>query len=144
VIDQLPEVPGAGPPPALWIDAGGVGRGVVDLMEAEGLEPRGVTMTGGHDAVTHQRRDHRVPKDLLIGGLQIMLQTGRFKVAADVLAREPFISEMMGYVSGVAAAGRNTSGADTEDLHYDLVISAALCCWAAEHPYRRAVNVLVR
>jgi hypothetical protein len=103
-------------------------------MEAEGLEPRGITLTGGHDAVTHSQRDHRVPKELLIGGLQIMLQTGRLKVAADVIAREPWISEMMGYVSGVTAAGRNTSGADTEDLHDDLVVSMAGCCWAAEHP----------
>ena len=119
------------------MDASGVGRGVVDLMAASGLKPRGVTITGGHEVTIHSSRDIRLPKTRLIGGLQIALQAYRLHVSKRIPAVPQWISEMEGFTAKVRAAGGESLEAFTSAVHDDLVIATALACWGAEHPIER-------
>ena len=69
----------------LAVDGTGVGRAVVDLLRQERLPcllwP--VVITGGH-AEGYSDESYKVPKRDLLVGLQVMLQTGEQRIAADV------------------------------------------------------------
>ena len=60
----------------LVVDATGVGRPVVDMLYASGLNPIAVTITGG-DSVHLTDGIWRVPKRDLVGLLQVLLQPSR-------------------------------------------------------------------
>lgn len=55
-----------------------------DLFKQEGLEPVGVLIHGG-DKASHEGESWRVPKRDLVGILQVLLQTGRLKVAGKII-----------------------------------------------------------
>ncbi|HNY34579.1 MAG TPA: hypothetical protein PKK68_07965, partial [Methanothrix soehngenii] len=62
------------------MDQTGVGAPVMDLFRQAGLDPVGVLIHGG-DKASHEAESWRVPKRDLVGALQVLLQTGRLKVA---------------------------------------------------------------
>ncbi len=57
---------------------------MIDLFQQEGLEPVGVLIHGG-DKASHEGESSRVPKRDLVGALQVLLQTGRLKVAGKII-----------------------------------------------------------
>src|SRR5574340_1373871 len=58
----------------LIVDQTGVGRPVVDVLRAIGLQPRGITITGGLSmAQDPNTGDYHVPKRDLVSSLQVLL-----------------------------------------------------------------------
>ena len=114
----------------LAVDATGVGRPVVDLLRerrpACTLWP--ALITGGH-AEGYADGFYRVPKRALVVGLQVMLQSGELRIAADVPESAALVRELSAMRVEVSDAGREgwRSGA-----HDDLVFAVALACWAAK------------
>jgi hypothetical protein len=114
----------------LAVDATGVGRPVVDLLRerkpACTLWP--AVITGGH-AEGYADGFYRVPKRELLVGLQVMLQSGGLRIAADVPEAKSLVRELSAMRVEVNEAGREgwRSGA-----HDDLVFAVALACWAAK------------
>jgi hypothetical protein len=66
--------------PELVVDSGGVGGAVADLLTTEGIRLVPVTLTGGQRA-RYEAGSWRVPKPKLVAALDVMLTTGRLKVA---------------------------------------------------------------
>jgi hypothetical protein len=129
--------------PELVVDATGVGRPVLDLMRARGLEPIGVTITGGADAVERAPDDWRVPKRELAGLLQVALQTGRLKVAAGMALTPVLVRELATFrVKINVASGGEAFEAWREQDHDDLVLAAAMAVWWAEGTGRSAYDLL--
>ena len=64
----------------LVVDQTGVGTPVVDLLRQARLKPVAVSIHGGAN-VTREGDNWNVPKRDLVGVLQVLLQTGRFKVS---------------------------------------------------------------
>jgi hypothetical protein len=140
LLEELPEIPGTGGDPALWLDSSGVGRGIADMFEEAGCAPHGVTIVGGNEVTNNGRRDMRIPKTRLIGNLQLALQTYRIAVSSDILVLPTWISEMENFLMRVSNSGAATREAFSEQVHDDLVVAAAIACWAADNPARRATN----
>ncbi|HQE97203.1 MAG TPA: hypothetical protein PKY20_03305 [Methanothrix sp.] len=117
---------------ALVVDQTGVGRPVVDLLKDVGLKPIAVSIHGG-DAVSRDGSTWKVPKRDLVGALQVLLQSGRFKVSDQLKLGPVLQSEMLNFrvkIDPITAYDSYSAWRDNE--HDDLVLSAALACWWAE------------
>ena len=126
IMSRLPERP------VLTVDATGVGRPVVDLLRARGLNPIAVTITGG-DTATHDGRDWRVPKRDLVGGVAVGLQTGRLKIASGLPDAATLTRELLNFkVSIDPKTAHDSYSSWRESIHDDLVLAVALAVWSAE------------
>lgn len=115
----------------LGVDATGVGRPVVDLLEAAWLSPYAITITAG-DTVQGAARTWRVPKRDLVGVLQVAFQARRLQIAAGLSAADLLLQELMNFKVKITAAANDTYGAWREGVHDDLVLAVAIACWLAE------------
>ncbi|MDP9438682.1 MAG: hypothetical protein M3P49_08050 [Actinomycetota bacterium] len=120
-----------GDPYELAVDATGVGVAVVDLLRQRGLRFKAVTITGGNREA-REGRNFRVPKRDLVAGLQVLLQTGRLKIASGLEHAETLRGELLAFRVKVSASGHDSYEAWREQDHDDLVLAACLASWAAE------------
>lgn len=116
----------------LVVDQTGVGAPVVDLLRQAGLKPIAVSIHGGA-ATTREGDNWKVPKRDLVGTLQVLLQSGRFKVSNKLKLGPILQAEMLNFkvkIDPVTAHDSYSAWRDNE--HDDLVLSAALAAWWAE------------
>ena len=117
---------------ALVVDATGVGTSVVDSLIEAGLSPRAVTIHGG-DRVTPGEAGtggFRVPKRDLVSAVQVLLQSGRLKIAADLPETETLQREMLNFKMKIDPKTAHDSYSHwREGDHDDLVLSAAIALW---------------
>ena len=108
------------------IDATGVGRPVLDMMRAAGLDPVAVSITGGRSA-SFDGDTWRVPKRMLVRALAAALEAGRLKVARDLPLAGALLAELRAFRRQISKRGHDSyAGAGAHD---DLVIAAALAVW---------------
>jgi len=130
-------------PVHLAVDNTGVGAAVMDLLRA--AQPKAallpVTITSG-DSQNIFHNTHRVPKRDLVVGLQVLLQRGGLRIAADLQDAPTLLTELMAMQVKISTAGNEQFGAWREGTHDDLVLAVALACWAVGIAYpRRATHV---
>lgn len=119
--------------PDLVVDATGVGRPVLDTMREKGMRPIGITITGGVDAIEKEWDDVRVPKRSLAATMQVVLQSGRLKIAADMELTPLLTRELENFKVKININGSEAFEAWREQDHDDLVLAAALAVWRAEN-----------
>lgn len=120
------------------VDATGVGRPVVDMLQKEGLKVRPVVITGG-DKETHTDGFYRVPKRNLVSVGQVLLQTGRLVIQRTLPLAGLLTKEMFAFKVQVSRAGHDSYGNDwRENDHDDLVLAALLAVWWPERSNMRA------
>jgi hypothetical protein len=122
----------------LVVDQTGVGRPLVDMLEAAKCRPAAVTITSGSEATEHAVREFRIPKSDLVAAVSCHLATETLKVAPELRDAAALRSELQSFE--VRATTRSETYNAESGAHDDLVIAAALCCWWADHC--RAVQVL--
>lgn len=116
----------------LVVDQTGVGAPVVDLLRQAGLKPIAVSIHGGANT-TSEGSVWKVPKRDLVGTLQVLLQSSRFKVSDRLKLGPTLRAEMLNFkvkIDPVTAHDSYSAWRDNE--HDDLVLSAALAAWWAE------------
>jgi hypothetical protein len=117
---------------ALVVDATGVGRPVVDLFKKEGLRPTAVTITGG-SSVNVASIGYHVPKRDLVTNLQVLLQSGRLKIAGQLPESRTLTDELLNFKVKIdIRTAHDSYEAWREGVHDDLVLAVALACWYAE------------
>jgi hypothetical protein len=123
---------GAGAAASVAVDATGVGWPVVEMLRGAGLrcEVTAVVITGG-ERESRGPGLVRVPKRDLVTGLQVVMETGEFRMAAGMKEGAALVKELAGMRVKVSGAGNETWGAWREGTHDDLVLSVALACWRA-------------
>jgi hypothetical protein len=122
--------------PIAAFDATGVGRPVVELARKKlAFKTIGITITGG-DAETLDGDDWRVAKVPLITTLQIALQLGESKIAAELPGVEALVEELLNY--RVEIRGTHETFNAREGQHDDLVLALACAVYVAR---RVGVNV---
>lgn len=114
------------------VDSTGVGRLVVDLMRQSGLYPVAVAITAGSD-VTQDDDGYKVPKRDLVSTLQVLLQSGRLKIAEGLPEARTLIQELLNFRVKISMNAHDTYGAWREGVHDDLVLAVALACWLGEN-----------
>ena len=118
---------------SLVIDTTGVGAPVVDLFVKTGLHTIAITITGGDKVHRDSKTRYSVPKRELVGCLQVMLQTGRLKIARALPQAELLVKELLAFQVKITASAHDTYGAWREGAHDDLVLALALATWYGEH-----------
>jgi hypothetical protein len=120
------------------VDARGVGRAVVDLIDQArpGCQVLPVLVTSG-EKETLSDGHYGVPKKDLMVGLQVILQMGELEVAAGMEHYDDLLAEMAAMEVRVSESGREQYGAWREGTHDDLVFAVALALWAARKKYPR-------
>jgi hypothetical protein len=120
--------------PTLAIDGTGVGAPVVDIFKREKLPAnlRPILITGG-DSVTRENGVTRVPKRDLVGVVQVMLQTGRLKIAAELPEAITLTRELQNFQVKITESANDTYGAWREGTHDDLVLALALALWSGQN-----------
>jgi hypothetical protein len=128
---------------ALVVDATGVGRAVVDMLDDAGLAPVRVTITGGN-SVNHEGTYWNVPKRDLVSTMQVLFQTERLKFAGSMPMVPVLIQELLAFQVKITAAANDTYGAWREGSHDDLVLALAVAAWYAENQPRRIPTGLLQ
>jgi hypothetical protein len=128
----------------LVVDQTGVGRPVIDMLHAAGLNPIPVTITGG-DAVNHDNDGWKVPKRDLVSKIKILQQRRMLQVQEQLPLASVLSKELQNFRYKISLRGHDSYNAGTsgewrrEGGHDDLVLAVALACWAAdENVSRRA------
>lgn len=118
----------------LAVDQTGVGRAVVDILRLLrmecGIVP--ITITGGHTASEHDDGWH-VPKKDLVGAMQVLLSSRRFKVPKILREAETLVKELQNFKVKITASANETFGEWRDGAHDDLVLSCALSTWVGEN-----------
>lgn len=116
-------------------DATGVGRPVVDMMRAHGLNVIGVIITGGAGQA-HQDQESgywKVPKRELVTRAQTYLQTGRLRISSKLPLADVIIKEMLSFKMKISTATGNVSFEAWRDaIHDDLVLMLCMGVWWAD------------
>jgi hypothetical protein len=128
---ELMRRPELGDDPTLVVDATGVGRPVVDMLEDEDLSPISIWITGG-DSVTKSGQEYRVPKRELASTVQALLQSGRLKFADGLPFAEVLREELQKFrakidVSTGSASFEHWREKDTDDI----VLALSIAAWLA-------------
>jgi hypothetical protein len=120
----------------LAVDGTGVGRPVVDLLNAArpGCVVMAVNITSGLKQ-TCEGGYYGVPKRDLILGLQVLLQRGFLRIAAGLEHGPDLVKEMAAMQMKVSPSGHEQFAAWREGTHDDLVLAVALACWNAQNAY---------
>ena len=105
------------------VDATGVGRAVVDLLEALHLTPVAATLTGG-GKLRVSGREVSLPRRVLFRPLQAALEVGRLRVAEGCPYRAELAQELLQARGGPFGAESRGPG-----HHGDLMTAVALAVW---------------
>jgi hypothetical protein len=124
---EHPQLRGA----TLVVDATGVGAAVLDLLRDRGLGPVPVWITAGERA-EGVGDGWRVPKRDLVAVIQVLLQTGRLKLAAGLPEVATLVQELREFRVRYTPTGRDVYGVWREGEHDDLVLALALAVWWGE------------
>jgi hypothetical protein len=132
-VKRLMEAPQLRGEAALAIDSTGVGIAVCDLLRRSGLTFDSVKITGGDTEIQSGYDSYRVPKRDLVGNLQVLLQSGRLKIARSLEHADTLRAELLNFrVKINVATAHDSYEAWREGDHDDLVLAAALAAWKAQ------------
>ena len=116
----------------LVVDGTGVGAPVLDIFRQRNRQFTGVLITGGDSESKAGAGMYRVPKRNLVGGLQVLLQSGRLKIAGSLELAEALKSELANFKVKINLnTAHDSYEAWRENDHDDLVLSVALAAWAS-------------
>lgn len=113
----------------LVIDQSGVGAGVVDLMEANGLRPIRLQITAGSEQ-TQDGNIYRVAKTILISKMEAAMHSKELHVASELSEAESLRDELRDFQRHVTASGANTWSARS-GKHDDIVLAVSYGIWWA-------------
>lgn len=124
-------------PIELIIDVTGVGRPVLDLLNASGVHPVAVTITAGRDATEPKVGEWHVPKRDLVSSVNTAMQSRRLRAASTLSEWPTLEAELRNFRARISLSGHDSYGAGPTDewrmgSHDDLVLSLALAIWWGE------------
>ena len=116
------------------LDATGVGRATVDLFRKCGFSIYVLTLTAG-EQTTEDGTSYRVPKRDVISSTQVLLQTGRLKIARSLPHAALLARELVNFRFKVGRERADDTLDWREGPDDDLVLALAIAAWEAErHP----------
>ncbi len=128
----------------LVIDATGVGPAVTHIFKKRGRHFKAVKIHGGDAETRGEDGSWRVPKRNLVSALQVLLQTGRLRIAEGLELAPVLREELLNFrVKVNLSTAHDTYEAWREGEHDDLVFAAALAAWGASKAVSTSAPVLV-
>jgi hypothetical protein len=121
----------------LALDYTGVGRPVADMFKYARMQGALYTIgIHGGDKVLWDETDKylvKVPKRDLVAVVQVLLQSGRLKVAEALPEAKTLIKELLNFQVKIdPQTAHDSYSAWRENIHDDLLLAVALACWIGE------------
>jgi hypothetical protein len=117
----------------LLVDKTGVGAAVVDGFWQAGVRPISVTIHGGSN-INVEPHGYRVPMRNLVAAAQVLLQSGRLKIAEGLPEAQTLKKELLNFRQKIDPRTAHDSYEHwREGDHDDLVLATALAAWYREH-----------
>jgi len=116
----------------LLVDISGTGSSVIKYFRQVSLSPMQVGITMGHGQTQVEYGNWRVSKIELVGALQGLLHTKKFKIAAGLDLVPTLIEELTNFRPKSPAMNGNDIDAWREGRFDDLVFAVALATWQGE------------
>jgi len=128
-----------GMPGVLLVDKTGVGAAVLDSFSHAGVGTVAITLHDGSSVSRDpQRAGFRVPKRDLVTVAQVLLQSGRLKIAAALPEAETLKKELLNFRAKIDPRTAHDSYAHwRESDHDDLVLAVSMAAWFRQHWNRR-------
>ena len=114
--------------PVTVLDGTGVGKAAVELFRKSGFYASVFTLIAG-DQVTQDGSNYRIPKRDVISSTQVLLQTGRLKIARSLPHAALLARELVNFRFKV---GQERSEDALDWREDDLVLALAIVAWEAE------------
>lgn len=123
----------------LLVDKTGVGASVLDSFDHAGIGATAITIHGGSEVSRDpQRTGFRVPKKDLVSTVQVLLQSGRLKIADALPEAATLKAELLNFRAKINPETAHASFEHWRDGdHDDLVLATAMACWFREFYYRK-------
>ena len=133
---------------ALIIDGTGVGEPVYDLYEDAFLDPLKIIFGSGNQVSTQRQRETTnwstskfgaisafvVPKDDLVGALQVYVQQGKLRTAEGLAFEVDAKAQYQNFIGRINEKTKYVKYGNADDeVHDDIVVSDAMCCWYTQH-----------
>lgn len=117
----------------LAIDHTGVGKAVLDLFRDDPVnaEIHPITVTAGATAV-YGEGTWLVPKKDLVGELQVLLQSRRWRIAPELEHADTLVRELQNFQIKVTPTANDAVTLWREGRDDDLVLAVAIAAWAGE------------
>ena len=112
----------------LVVDQTGVGRPVVDLLRRAGLRLIAATITSGDSESRVSNDEWRVPKNLLVTGLDAKLSVKELRFSDQLREADTMKRELQDFRRHIGASGYMTYNARS-GAHDDLILATALAVW---------------
>lgn len=125
----------------LLVDYSGVGRAIYDMCIDAGLQPIGITITGGVDVMWHDCNTVTVPKSTLVSKLVAIAHSGQLQVHEALPDWPALRREMENFRPELTRSGRGLTYNAPVGKHDDLLISGALAAWYLQGPGRPGDNI---
>jgi hypothetical protein len=120
----------------LVVDAGGVGRPVLEMLQRKldvlSIDVIGVTITAGFDVVRTGLNDYRVPKRDIVGSIQSALGGRRLRVAEGLADAAQLEHELKHMTLKLTQSANQQFESLSERDHDDLVMSLGVALWFAD------------
>lgn len=117
--------------PRTLLDATGVGKAAVELFRRTGICVSVFTLMAG-DQMTQDGSAFRIPKRDVISTTQVLLQTGRLKIARSLPHASLLARELVNFRFRVASKASEDALDWREGPDDDLVLALAIAAWEAE------------
>ena len=117
--------------PVILLDGTGVGKAAVELFRRTGLSVSVFTLVAG-DQVIQDGSNYRIPKRDVISSTQVLLQTGRLKIARSLPHAALLARELVNFRFKVGHNGPEDALDWREGPDDDLVLALAIAAWEAE------------
>lgn len=127
--------------PQFVIDAGGVGRAILDMLMAERVKCIPVQLTGG-EAESFVDGTYHVSKSFVVGKFLAAWDAGRVQVPATASFLPILENELMAFRGSMSSMGRARFEAEQGE-HDDLVMALAQAVWCFERHGPRELPKLV-
>jgi hypothetical protein len=119
-----------GNPPVI-LDATGVGKAAVELFRSSNFNLYVFTLMAG-DQMIQDGSSYRIPKRDVISTTQVLLQTGRLKIARSLPHASLLARELVNFRFKVTSKGSENALDWREGPDDDLVLALAIAAWQAE------------
>lgn len=107
-------------PAALCLDAGGLGRPLLDIAKKRGLSPYGILLTGGSAESRPSRYELHVPRKVLLTNTAVLLQNGMLQIADDLPEADGLTQEL----SSVRYRAQAENDDVTDDMAFAVMLGA--------------------
>lgn len=112
------------------VDATGLGQVVLEMLEAQGLAPVGITITGG-ERFHRNGRHFSVPKKDIADTIQVDLEQRRLRIVPGLPHAGVLLDEARSFVRTVTRTTGHETFEATRGKHDDMILALGLALWYA-------------